>query len=126
MRTWAQIPSHHRGTYKDCPGCGRPCAKKASACRSCSTRIPRGENHYAWKGDAALPTTKRLRAQARYELGDCESCGAQATDRHHKDGDTGNNVPENIAILCRRCHMTIDGRLAQRDANGRFSREVAA
>lgn len=46
-----------------------------------------------------------------YPLGPCERCGEPGRDRHHIDGDTGNNVPENISILCRRCHMKIDGRL---------------
>lgn len=33
-------------------------------------------------------------------------------ERHHRDGDTANNEAANIAFLCRRCHMEIDGRLA--------------
>ena len=72
-----------------------------------------GEQHPEWKGDAAQANTKRNRAQRRYPLGPCEDCGKQGIDRHHKDEDTGNNVPENIAILCRRCHMQRDGRLAR-------------
>lgn len=74
---------------------------------------PRGEGHYAWKGDAASTTTKRERTQALFPVGGpCERCGeAPSTDRHHIDGDTGNNVRGNIAILCRRCHMIVDGRL---------------
>jgi len=71
----------------------------------------RGESHYAWKGDLARAETKRERAQKAFALTKCESCDAQATDRHHIDGDTGNNVRANIAILCRRCHMIADGRL---------------
>ena len=71
----------------------------------------RGEAHYAWKGDAANPKTKRKRAYKLYAMGPCVVCGAPGRDRHHKDEDTGNNTPDNIAILCRRCHMKIDGRL---------------
>jgi hypothetical protein len=72
----------------------------------------KGSEHYAWKGDDALPSTKRNRAQKMYSLDACEDCGtAKATDRHHKDDDTGNNDPSNIARLCRRCHMKADGRL---------------
>jgi 5-methylcytosine-specific restriction endonuclease McrA len=44
-------------------------------------------------------------------LGDCQDCGKPATDRHHIDGDTFNNERENIAMLCRRCHQAVDGRL---------------
>lgn len=71
-----------------------------------------GESHYAWKGDTASRQTKRDRAVRRYALGNCERCGNPAADRHHKDDDTGNNDPSNIAILCRRCHMDVDGRLS--------------
>ena len=74
-------------------------------------RITQGDQHYGWKGNDALPQTKRARAQRRYSLGPCEICGMAGRDRHHKDGDEGNNIPNNIAILCRRCHMSVDGRI---------------
>jgi hypothetical protein len=70
-----------------------------------------GPLHYKWNGDATGVATKRHRARALYELGACEQCGLPATDRHHKDGNTGHNEPSNIGILCRRCHMAEDGRL---------------
>ena len=36
----------------------------------------------------------------------CERCGStKNVDVHHKDGDRNNNTPENIALLCRSCHM---------------------
>jgi len=70
-----------------------------------------GEAHPGWKGDEALPATKRQRAVRRFVLDECERCGKKATDRHHKDGNTGNNEESNIAKLCRRCHMLVDGRL---------------
>lgn len=74
--------------------------------------VPFGANHHAWRGDSAVSTAKRARAQRRYSLeGGCQDCGKPATDRHHKDGNTGNNIASNIAILCRRCHMIADGRL---------------
>ncbi|MEY2512014.1 MAG: hypothetical protein QOE26_2777 [Verrucomicrobiota bacterium] len=69
------------------------------------------EWRYNWKGDAALTQTKRARATRLYPLTDCEDCGVPATDRHHKDGNTGNNARGNIAMLCRRCHMLADGRM---------------
>lgn len=81
----------------------------------------RGENHYAWRGDAAQDATKRCRARRYHELdGPCEICGErEATDRHHMDGDPGNNESWNIARLCRRCHMMVDGRLERNLAGGR-------
>lgn len=75
--------------------------------------MTRGQDHPAWKGDAARPETKRARAQKMYPvLGKCERCKSKdATDRHHVDGNTGNNVRANLQFLCRRCHMDVDGRL---------------
>lgn len=75
--------------------------------------VPRGPANHAWKGDAAHPNTKRARARRMYPLAPCEKCSEPGTDRHHKDGDTGNNVRSNVEILCRRCHMLADGRLAK-------------
>jgi hypothetical protein len=72
-----------------------------------------GSARSTWKGDLARPETKRSRAQRAYKLQACDDCGRPGTDRHHKDSDTGNNAPDNIAILCRRCHMASDGRLAK-------------
>lgn len=54
------------------------------------------------------------RQMARYWVpleGPCQRCGeAPATDRHHVDGDPLNNVPDNIMLVCRQCHMDVDGR----------------
>lgn len=101
-----------------CPTCGVEFKRKqrTKVARYCSRKCiqyPTGEQHHAWRGDAAATQTKRYRAVRRYRLGSCEKCGKPATDRHHKDGDTGNNARSNIALLCRRCHMIEDGRLEQ-------------
>ena len=78
------------------------------------TTVPRGEASPFFKGDNAVDSSKRERARKLYpNLGSCEMCAAVAVERHHKDGNTGNNSPENIAILCRRCHMETDGRLVE-------------
>lgn len=77
-------------------------------------RTRKGEAHYAWLGDAVSSKGGRTRAiRAFPSIGPCRSCGAAKTERHHIDGNTANNAEANIATLCRRCHMTIDGRLEQ-------------
>ena len=105
-------PSKPRGPYEKCPDCGGWKSIKAYRCRYCSPKILEAAER-RWKPDAK-EGTKRKRARARVELRpECEQCGQRKpTERHHLDGDTGNNDPSNIAILCRRCHMEIDGRLA--------------
>lgn len=78
------------------------------------SKVRKGERHYRWKGDGASNEAKRMRAQRIYGLGRCERClRNRATDRHHKDGNPGNNDPSNVEKLCRKCHMTVDGRLAR-------------
>lgn len=88
---------------------GQHCSR-ACFLRDHNARL-RGPDHPQWKGEDALETTARGRAQRLFNLGPCEECGQPGVDRHHKDGDPHHNVPENIAILCRRCHMLADGRL---------------
>jgi 5-methylcytosine-specific restriction endonuclease McrA len=71
-----------------------------------------GPKNPNWKGDAIERGSGRDRARRAYRsIGPCSNCGAPKTERHHIDGNTLNNNPENIAILCRRCHMIADGRL---------------
>ena len=83
---------------------------------------PRGEDHYAWKGEQANRDAKRNRAQRAFSLDGvvCERCQEKpATDRHHRDDDVGNNFRDNLMFLCRRCHMEIDGRLGRNLDGGR-------
>lgn len=107
---WANLTEEERTAYLAKMRAARDPEKLKENMRA-HRQVFRGEDNYAWKGDEAHPITKRRRAVRRYALGPCQDCGKPATDRHHKDGDTGNNTPENIEILCRRCHMKTDGRL---------------
>jgi hypothetical protein len=71
----------------------------------------RGELNVHWKGDSIKVDSGRTRAQNWYKLGKCELCERDATDRHHKDGNTLNNESTNIQILCRKHHIILDGRM---------------
>lgn len=71
-----------------------------------------GKEHHHWKGDAVTIRGGRTRALRIYRnIGPCVSCGSKRSERHHKDGNTANNEPGNIIILCRRCHMREDKRI---------------
>lgn len=71
-----------------------------------------GEDHHSWKGDSAKERTGRCRAERLYPIiGPCSVCGSHKSERHHKDENTLNNSPENIIVLCRKCHMKADGRM---------------
>ena len=76
-------------------------------------RPRKGQVSFGWKGVEAGVDAGRARARNKYALGPCERCGKTATDRHHVDANTLNNATENIQILCRRCHMIVDGRFEE-------------
>ena len=65
-----------------------------------------GEKSPLWKGDKAKPNSGRVRA---IKLFPCP----RDKERHHVDGNPLNNVSENIAIVTRKQHMELDGRLEE-------------
>lgn len=85
--------------------CGHPCYG--------AYRLDHPEEFPWWKGDAASRKAGHSRARYRFrELGTCEVCREEpAVERHHRDANTLNNRPENVARICRRCHQREDGRL---------------
>lgn len=89
-----------------CSDCGAPIttSSRSGLCRSC---VVSGERHPRWQGDNATPHSKRGRAREMYDLigVTCESCGSHpAVERHHIDGNTGNNDRSNVRFLCQNCH----------------------
>jgi hypothetical protein len=72
-----------------------------------------GEQHHHWVGDEADTRTGRTRALRIFRKHPCEICGEgqKRIDRHHIDGNTLNNKEDNIVLLCRKCHMSTDGRI---------------
>lgn len=72
-----------------------------------------GTQHPAWVGDNACVKTGRTRALRKYSARPCSVCGSEKAERHHIDGNTLNNEAENIVFVCRKCHMTKDGRIEQ-------------
>ena len=75
-------------------------------------RILRGGLHPNFKGDNVSMDVGRARARRMYPSRPCEVCGKTKAEHHHKDGNTRNNDLDNIQFLCRRCHMILDGRMA--------------
>lgn len=85
----------------------------------------REKNHH-WKGENITPTTGRDRARRWFPNKlPCEVCNCLKTERHHKDGDATNNMESNIAFLCRRHHMEVDGRMKRFIAGARLSQPKA-
>jgi predicted nucleic acid-binding Zn-ribbon protein len=100
----------HRNPLDACPDCGGSKLKRAKRCKACSSKARIGEI----RTDTPSPSTGRYRARRARPVQRCEypGCEVLGIDRHHIDEDTANNDPSNIAVYCRRHHMTVDGRLA--------------
>lgn len=75
-----------------------------------------GPEHYAWKGDDVSRKGGWSRAERAFASdGVCAECheAGSVIDRHHLDDNSFNNEPENVRLLCRKCHMAADGRLEE-------------
>lgn len=110
----SQVRLRNGGKY-----CSNPCKHKAQGAAM------RGAGHPGWKGDDVNDAVGRDRALRMYDVTLCERCGASRNlDRHHRDGNTRNNASENVEVLCRSCHMRVDGRAARFSAATNLSPEV--
>lgn len=72
----------------------------------------RGSNNPNWKeGASDYPNhsqLKRNRLEKLKQAGNkCEVCGENAYCVHHIDGDQGNHELDNLAVLCRQCHLIL-------------------
>jgi hypothetical protein len=95
--------------------CTKRCATATAmenATRSEAQRLAvSGPNNYRWSGASVSAQGGRKRARRMYRADECTRCGVTPAERHHMDGNTANNEPANVEIVCRRCHMQGDGRL---------------
>lgn len=74
-----------------------------------------GPNNVRWSGDTPTLNGGRQRARKLFpgeHLCEIAGCSKKA-ERHHKDGNTGNNERSNIAFLCHRHHVLEDGRMTR-------------
>lgn len=72
-----------------------------SSRRFCSTECNR---QYRLSTPAQENAAGRKRAQRLFKMMPCARCGAEKSQRHHKDGNPCNNSESNIKFLCARCH----------------------
>ena len=64
-----------------------------------------GEDNPHWKGGTRNWWAKHL----KQTIGKCEKCESiKLLEIHHKDHDDTNNKRENIILLCRYCHRSIE------------------
>ena len=95
--------------YDDCPKCGGLKKTESKRCQACYRVEPKRR----WSKD---PRAGRMQAKAAFPIeGLCRRCEqVPARDRHHQDGDVFNNTPENILLVCRRCHLELEEKVVRR------------
>lgn len=95
----------------DCALCGQKCKTPdrvycSYKCASHAHPPPvHHGNRYAFKGEAVTVWAQYKRMQHLCPAGPCEGCGAAGRVIHHRDHNPRNTVPDNLARLCRGCHI---------------------
>lgn len=111
----------------NCLQCGKEINKGKFCSNKCSTEYRKNiilqkwlKNEYIINGNCPLTKTIKefLLKRNNYK---CEECGFEGYNRktgntilqfHHKDGDSSNNSPENIQVLCPNCHAMTENYMA--------------
>ena len=98
-------------TGSNCKRCG-PC-RRAHHLESCKARWhttyekkgynQSGPRNNAWKGGSSPQYYQQVAFSAHGT--DCLRCGKPAVLVHHKDGNRKNSQPNNLEVLCKRCHQ---------------------
>lgn len=75
-------------------------------------RSNKGERNVNWKGGVAQypnhSELKRIRKQRLEEENyTCQICKSEAHQTHHLDSTKSNHDPQNLLVVCRKCHMGI-------------------
>lgn len=52
----------------------------------------------------------------------CEICGEPATEVHHKDLNFLNNTPENLIVLCKKCHSAAHSEAEKKEGGKELNR----
>ena len=63
----------------------------------------KGESNNNWKGGIRYTYYRALAFEEHGKT--CSRCGDEGYLVHHKDRDRYNNKPENLEVLCKRCHQ---------------------
>lgn len=60
-------------------------------------------------------STYNIRARKVKKIVKCENCGGMLTlCVHHIDGNIKNNLPKNLKVLCKSCHMKLHWKFRKR------------
>lgn len=112
--------------YTHCYVCGKPLPHvqcRQVKCWSCELE------RRARARTTPMHLVRQVRTESKPTI-NCASCGCVLPlgtphrDCHHQDANHWNAATENIRVLCRRCHMKVDGRLEKLVTRNRVGRKA--
>lgn len=128
-------PKRVKAKQGKCPGCGEPLRGKVTKHRRCQSQLYVS----SWLAGEISGTTKEglsgtvrlyLLSQAGYKCSSCGWSGVNPVSKKstlqvdHKDGDSSNNRPENLQVLCPNCHSLTPSYGALNKGKGRKTRHA--
>lgn len=117
----------------NCKFCSAEIGSKSTYCnRKCHRDHDHQTRVKAWLNENALIGKGTLKRYLKGTFGDkCSKCGvsewndaALVFELEHKDGNSENNRPDNVCLLCPNCHSQTSTFKGKNKGNGRHSRRV--
>lgn len=118
---------------KNCLLCGKVCSRGSEG--FCSIRHHRDYQQNLliekWKNGEAIGKKAIKRYLLKVSEGRCSICNLNewmgkklVVELEHKDGNSENNSPENVCLLCPNCHSQTATYKSKNRGNGRHSRRI--
>lgn len=135
------IPKEYRHLSRDlipkkisnaCRNCGiKKVGLKDFCSRDCQRELQFKDNIAKWKSGEKIGCKIIKRYLIATDGYKCSECGitdwngkSLMLDLEHKDGNSDNNLEENLCLLCPNCHSQTDTYKAKNKGNGRHYRRV--
>lgn len=123
---------HGGYTQKKCPQCGKETENRQCCSRECRALYVKDRRRRAIKAQGYLDYKKDKWYLIEIRSHRCEVCqnsewrgGEIPLDVHHKDGDSDNNVLNNLLLICPNCHRQTENHRSRNRKNGRHSKRRA-
>ncbi len=111
--------------YGQCRKCGKFHKHPRGTLGKFGITAPKEPAHLLWDSNPQFKHglwSMKVKVHFKGKHQVCMECGQKKPlEIHHKDGDPTNNDLDNLLVLCRKCHMKLDGRLENRGPSGKFT-----
>jgi hypothetical protein len=116
----------------DCLNCGLHCKKQNVVGKFCSLLCQHAYELKSYKAQwlaGEWPSSRTIKRILLNESANCSECGLDkwngkdiVLELEHKNGNSDDNSPENVCLLCPNCHSQTPTYKAKNVGNGRHAR----